>query len=170
MSAATIGSDLQIESGCSLMTDPAGVQRQQRMPVHHRQPLASLLWCVDEPEEHARFERIQRRLVRLEAALYEDFGSRLDPESRRCILRMFVTCPSVRAPSISVQPDGILIATWRQPNGEELVIRCMTDSMVQFAIVSRATGSGVALNRQWGVWNSPSVFFAENPSARRIAS
>ena len=170
MSVATIGSDLQIESGCSMMTDPAGVQRQPRVPVHHRQPLASLLWGPDESEEHARFERIQKRLVRLEAELYEDFGSRLDPESRRCILRIFVTCPSVRAPSISAQPDGILVATWRQQNGEELVIRCATDSMVQFAVVSRTTGNGVALNRQWGVWNCPSVFFAENALARRIAS
>lgn len=129
----------------------------------------SMLWGFDESEERARFERIQRRLIRLEAILFEEFGTRIDRSSRDCLLRLFVACPSVRAPLISSQPDGILTATWRNSLGEELTIRCASAEAIHFAYAGRSPADGQRIDRHWGTYHSPSLFLSANPAARRIA-
>lgn len=130
----------------------------------------SLLWSFDEGAESERFESIQRRLVQLEAALFDEFGTRINNASRKCLLRLFVASPLIRAPLISASPDGVLTATWRNALGEDLAIRCIGDSVIHFAITSRSLVQGHVFDRQWGTVHSASLFFAENPSAKRIAA
>lgn len=172
MSIATIDADLEVRPNVSALTANAGVPR--RRPSLRRGVQGStanaLLWCFDEQDERARFQGIQRRLIRLEAALFEEYGARLDSASKDCLYRLFVACPSVRAPLISAQPDGLLVATWRQPNGEELVIRCDGLGSFHYSMVARSNLDGTLSNRQWGSGTGPSVFFAENQVAKRIAS
>lgn len=132
-------------------------------------PGASLLWAFDEARESARFKAIQTRILRLEAALFEEFGSRITPGSRQCVERLFVTCPTIRTPSISAQPDGFLVCTWSNAAGERLTIRCAGRETLHYAILSRDAVSGQLSNRQWGAFSRPAMFWNENPLARRIA-
>lgn len=133
-------------------------------------PDIGILWGFDEQRERARYERIQKRLINLEAALFADFGSRLDASSRECLKTLFVACPSIRAPSISSGSDGILTATWKGRNREELAIRFAERAKIHFALVTRSKTDSGKLDRQWGTVHSPSVFFDELPAAKAIAS
>ena len=169
MSVVTLDAELKVESNATGSTEEAQT-KVGRTPLSARRPqVDSILWGFDEPLEKARFDRIQKRLIRLEAALFEEFGSRIDGSSRDCLLRLFVACPSVRAPSISAQPDGILVATWRRDDGQELVVKCVSKEMVHFAFVTRSTERPSMLDRQWGTCHSPSLFLKETPVARSIA-
>lgn len=163
MSFATIDSELRFERS---PTD-LGASRFKNLRQFSKRP-SSPLWGFDEPDERERYERIQKRLIRLEAALFEEFGNRIDTTSRNSLLRLFVTCPSVRAPSISSSAEGFLTATWRAQNGEELVVRCFAHDAIHYAIASRSAAQ--AMDRTWGTCHSPSLFFSENALARRIAT
>lgn len=169
MSVFTLDAEIVVESNRSSSTAEAPARLGSPSPLARRQPADSLLWGFDEPKERARFDRIQRRLIRLEAALFEEFGTRINPSSRGCLLRLFVAFPTVRAPLISAQPDGILTATWRRDGGEELAIKCVSEGLIHYAFASRSPGNLLTLNRQWGTYHNPSLFLTENPVARRIA-
>lgn len=171
MSTATIDSNLDFrDEPLNLAESKDNGINIRRQRFSQTLPDARSLWAYDEQEEHARFTQIQQRLIRLEAALFEDFGARLDSASVGCLQRLFVSCPSIRVPSISSGHDGILTATWKGKANEELAIRCAGNSKIHFAIVSRPGVSGAEMNRQWGTFSSPWLFFDESPVARRIAS
>jgi hypothetical protein len=135
-----------------------------------RQPPDALLWGYDEHEERARYARVQQRLIRLEAALFGEFGVSLDLASKECLLRLFVGYPAVSAPLISAQANGILIATWRNGQNEELVIKCVSPAKLHYSIVSISPVGAPEFDRQWGNFHNAALFFSENSLARRIAS
>lgn len=169
MSATTLDTEISMDSDTSTARE---ISRSDAARFRIGAPSVksdSMLWGFDELAERSRFDRIQSRLIRLEAAVFEEFGSRLNHESRECLLRLFVSCPTVRAPSISSQPDGVLLATWRSAGGDELVVKCVSRTILHFAMVSRSLTNPQLLDRQWGTSHSPSLFLKVNPLARRIA-
>jgi len=129
----------------------------------------NLLWGFDEDASRSRFDRIQKRLIKLESALFEEFDTRIDLASKDCLLKLFIACPSVAAPLISGQPDGGLAATWRSGNKEELAIKCVSPTLLHYSIVSASLTIANKLDRQWGTFHSAPLFFKEHPLARRIA-
>jgi hypothetical protein len=130
---------------------------------------ASMMWGFDEAAEREKHSRVLHRLIRLEAMLFDEYGTRIDASSRDALMRLFVGCPTVRQPSISAQPNGQLTASWRLDGGEELAIRCVSKDVIHYSLSTRAAGGGRALNRQWGTFHSVPLFFKENLVARRIA-
>lgn len=173
MSVATLDSQLQErKQGSSITIHPTAQQAcvASRRGMRLSSTTHPMLWAFDEQEERLRFQGIQNRLIRLEAALFDEYGTRLDNGSRQCLFSLFVACPTVRAPLISAQPDGRVVATWRQVDGEELVVRCETADHYSYSLAMRSTVDGSLTNRQWGSGIGPSVFFAENQLAKRIAS
>lgn len=169
MSEITLDLELCVEGGNSISVDHQSPKRVG--PRHMSRPTRapSLYWGFDEQVEKESFERIQKRLIQLEAALFEEYGARIDTASRDGLNRLFVSYPSVRPPLISTQPDGVLIATWKSGLGEELVVKCSAANVIHYSIIVQVPGGRGALNRSWGTSHTPSVFFAENPVARRIA-
>lgn len=167
-SEVTLDSDIEAlpSPAGSVAADANGRRSNRRRPPPHTE---SAMWGYDETAERARYTTIKARLIRLEAALFEEWGVRIDRSSRECILRLFVAYPSVRVPLITSSPDGILTATWRRDDGQELVIRCISQNVVHFAIVSRSQADPQHMDRQWGTSHSPSLFFTETEKARVIA-
>jgi len=171
MSATTLELEISVQREASNAADDVpmrGNARAARAALSSR-TAESMLWGFDEQVARAHFDRIQARLIRLEAALFEEFDTRIDAQSRDALLCLFVACPSVRPPSISAQPDGVLMATWRRAGGEDLVVKCVSRSKIHFAVVSRSLANANLLDRQWGTYHSPSLFFQQTPVARRIA-
>lgn len=169
MSNATLDAELCLPTK-TVDLAPSSVERNRRSrEAAKRCDSEGILWGFDETSERTRFECIQRRLIRLEAALFEEFGARIDSGSRKCLERLFVGCPTVRAPSISSSPQGILTATWKATDGVEVAIRCVSVHAIQYATVSRSSARAGELDRQWGTNNSPHLFFQESPTARAIA-
>lgn len=172
MSGITFGDEYDFDSidVSSYSADyvPPVVNRVQPSRVSD-QYAASPLWSIDESVESGRFERIQKRLVRLEAALYEDYGSRLDLDSRESLLRLFVACPSIQAPLISAQRDGVLFATWRGQDSEELVIKFISPKLIHYSLMTKSQLDFEKVDRSYGTIHSPPTFFVHYPIARKVA-
>jgi hypothetical protein len=168
MSIATLDYEIAIEEKSFGSVDELSSGTKTKTPQQVRSS-DNMLWGFDEVSERQTFDRIRRRLIRLESALFEEFGSRIDQSSQDCLLRFFVAYPTVRQPLISASPNGVLTATWRGEGGEELVIRCAAPDAVHYALTCRAVAGSPVLNRQWGTDRSPALFFTQNESARRLA-
>lgn len=128
------------------------------------------VWHTDEVDERLRCEQLRKRLIQLEAALYEDYGSRLDADSVGAFWRLFVAYPAVSAPSLSSSPEGVLLATWRRNRDEVLSIRCAGATLLHFSWVARSSETAGTLDRHWGSTHSPATFFVTNPTARSLAT
>lgn len=167
MSLATLDFEAKV-----VRTNPdltvAGEVREAPSRARERSP-SGIMWGFDEAAEREKHSRIVQRLIRLEAMLFDEFGTRIDRSSRDALMRLFVSCPTVRQPIISGQPNGQLTASWRLEGGEELAIRCVSVDLIHYSLSTRTALGGRALNRQWGTFHSVPLFFKENPIARRIA-
>ena len=164
MAATTI--DLALEVNSRPWQQARGPER----PVVARKPpnAPQAMWGFDEFRERERFGHLERRLLELEIDLFADFGVQFAAGARECARRLFVACPSVRVPSVSAQPDGQLVCTWTNAQRERLTVRCAGPDRLQYSIVSVSPGKGGPAHA-WGSLSVPSVFWDENPAARRIA-
>lgn len=146
------------------------LRRYLDQPIPARQRTNVELWAFDEDAERARFDRIQLRLIRLEAALFEEFGARLNSDSKAGLLCLFVGYPAAAVPLISTEPNGVLTATWRAGQGSELAIKCVSRNKLHYSMVNTSAVNPRQVDRQWGTFHNAALFFAENAVARRIAS
>jgi hypothetical protein len=126
------------------------------------------LWAFDEQLESESFQKVRRRLLALEADLFNEFGTCLNASSKSCLLRLFVACPTVRVPIITCDPRGILTATWRKER-EEVALRFAGGMLVHYAMVSKATPDAARPDRHWGNLSAPFIFLNDDVQARRIA-
>ena len=168
MSAVTLDTEIVLANGNSKSLMNANTTR--RHPTRNCHGSESILWGYDEHAERASYDQVQRRLLKLESALFEEFGNRFNLNSKDCLTRLFMGFPSVRSPLISASPEGTLVATWRCDDGEELVIQCLSSSCFNYSIISRSQQNPIEFERQWGTFRSGApIFFSSNPLAKRIA-
>lgn len=166
MSTITLDEQIQVDSRPSTAVDGGLGQPPLRNRPH---VTCEDLWAFDEAPEQERYERIEKRLIRLESALFEEYGKRIDRASGEGLKRLFVACPSVRVPIISAQPNGVLTATWRKEDGVELAVRVISRNLLHFALAKRSSAQSQVLDRTWGTHHSLSMYFVDNADARAIA-
>jgi hypothetical protein len=128
----------------------------------------SIMWGFDEHRERQLFEDVQRRLIRLEASLFEEYGVQISDSAKAGLLRLIVSTPTINQPKISCDPDGLIYARWGDGAGSVLTIKPIRQDAVAYAISERSPG-GPEANRQWGTHHCPETFFDKNPVARKIA-
>jgi hypothetical protein len=119
----------------------------------------------DQIDDQQRMETVQRVLVGLEAAFFEDYGLRPDTSSRtgfECFMRYN---PAAMQPLLGAESNGRLVATWESSKGC-LSIRFMDRYHFQYAITA-TTERGPS--RRWGTSHAL-TFFDEHPEAKRLAS
>jgi hypothetical protein len=146
--------------------------RPRSFPAWLDNQLASndVMWSRGESLPKRATGTILHRLRELDAMLFAEEGVRIDQRSSQTLLRLFVCRPTLRAPSVSVQPDGVLIATWVSPDGERLAVRCSGgEAGAHFSMMGSVQAGGVRAH-QWGNMPNPAAFWDDNPQARRIAS
>ena len=156
----------RVATGATLV--PAG--RQVRSWPERFRATNDAMWHADEATAHDKGELVIRRLVAIEAALFEELGCRLQPESRTCVVRLLASCPAIRIPSISAQPDGVLVCTWKKGNGERLAIRCVGGSDMHFSYIGPNVPVGQVRLHEFGNIDKPAAFWDENDRARRVAA
>lgn len=171
--SATLDAELSVRNDSSAAT--SGMSRtaenfRQRHWSERSRATNDAMWSPGETTAHDNSEQVIHRLVAIETALYEEVGTSLQPESRLCVLRLLACCLTLRIPSISAQPDGVLLCTWRGAGGERLSVRCVSNSDIHFSLIGPKVPAGQVRAHAWGNVSNPASFWDENEHARRVAA
>ena len=113
--------------------------------------------------ERQRTDIIQRVLVALEAAYYDDYDGRLNSLSRDGFRRFMRYNPDVALPLLGSESTGQLVATWLV-DGECLSLRFLDGYRVDYALTTMAPDGP---SRVWG-GAYLLAFLDEHAAAKRL--
>jgi len=116
-------------------------------------------------EELDRFQAVERKLLALDYAFFEDYSKSLNDFSREAFSVFMRHQPWASLPLLGAESDGRLIATWER-DGACLTIRFANRYEIDFAI---SVGTGEGAQRHWGK-SQIAFFIAEHTQAARIIS
>lgn len=116
-------------------------------------------------EELDRLQAIERKLLALDYAFFEDYSAILNDRSREAFSVFMRHLPQANLPLLGAESDGNLVATWEKENAC-LTIRFSGRYEIDFAI---SVGTGEATQRKWGK-SQIAFFIAEHAQAAKIVS
>lgn len=103
------------------------------------------------------------RLRELQTQFIEDYGRELSAKSIFACRTLLATMPELRRPLLSAEPEGNIIATWKDSDQQSLSLRLVGPLLLHYVVQSRHAAP------QYGEARL-ATFFAELPQARQIAS
>lgn len=112
---------------------------------------------------------LQGRLLQLRTDFLEDFGRDMSGDSIEDLWTLMNSSPNLVRPSLTAEPSGNLIASWRKSPVESLSVRFMGASTLHYSLVVPAAAAGGNPERRWGEADVAS-FFRSEPTAQRFAT
>jgi hypothetical protein len=116
-------------------------------------------------EELDRLQAVERKLLALDYAFFEDYSRSLSDQSREAFSVFMRHQPQANLPLLGAESDGNLVATWEKEDAC-LTIRFAGRYEIDFAI---SVGIGEGAQRRWGK-SQIAFFVAEHTQAARIIS
>jgi hypothetical protein len=110
-----------------------------------------------------RLDEIQKQLVEIESALYEDYGISIDRASKSGYERFMSYHSGATLPLLAAESTGKLVATWLV-GAECLTLRFQRPYHFQFALAFYIDGT---VSRAWDTGNTL-TFLDEQPVAKQL--
>lgn len=112
---------------------------------------------------------LQVRLLQLRTDFLDDFGRNISADSIEALWALMDSDPNLIRPSLTAEPSGSLIASWRKSPVESLSVRFVNANTLHYSLVVPATAGDGNPERRWGEADVASFLRAE-PIARRLAT
>ena len=110
---------------------------------------------------------IDPRLRELQSQFIDDHDQEISRASIFALRSLLASIPGLRKPTLSAEPSGNLIATWRKGT-DSLSVRLLHAVELHFAFGGTARGAGGNADPRYGR-SAAATLFAESSEARQIA-
>lgn len=120
-----------------------------------------------QPVGSALLKDIEPRLRELQAQFIDDYDSQLQQSSIFALKVILASAPGIRRPTLSAEPSGHLIATWRNGTAS-LSLRLLSGAELHFAFGGTARTESADGEPRFGS-SLPATFFARSHEALLIA-
>ena len=116
----------------------------------------------------SRSASVEKRLRELQSQFVDDYGSEIKPISTFALRALLRSAPGVRAPSLSADPAGQLIATWWK-GGASISLRLLRSTDIHYAFGGEAADPRKFDAPRYGR-STTATFFHDSDEARQLAA